>query len=116
MKKIIIAIVGLSLFLTACSKIMEGEIYEKEFVPERTWVSMVPIVHTDGKTTFTTMIPIIYHHADEWVIRIRSLDGKDTATYYVKEDVYNACEVGMMFEFDEKRGDLSQEPLEKERQ
>lgn len=74
---------------------------------------MVPIIHTSGKTSWTQMVPIVHSHPDEYIIRIRSLDGKDTGTYYVTEEVYNECEVGMMFEYDEGRGDLKNEPLTK---
>ncbi|HIX99857.1 MAG TPA: hypothetical protein H9974_10125, partial [Candidatus Dorea intestinigallinarum] len=64
-----------TLFLSGCSeKITEGEIYEKEYKPEKTSIVTVPIVHTNGKSTYTTIIPVTYHYPDRWCIRIRSLN------------------------------------------
>ena len=118
MKRIIIAFVIITLtciMLSGCGSITEGEIYDKEFIEERSWIQIFPLVHTDGKTTSITMIPFYMHHPDEWVIRIKSLDGKHTASYYVTEEVYEECEIGMMFEYEKERGDLKEEPLEKKR-
>ena len=36
----------------------------------------------------------------------------DTADYYTTEEVYNSCEVGDMFSYDENR-DCEEEPVEK---
>lgn len=116
MRKALIIVMILSLFLVSCGKITEGEIYDKEFIPEKSWVMIMPIVHTDGKHTYTTMVPIYYHHPDEYVIKIQSLDGENQATYYVTEAVYDACEIGMLFEYDAKRGDMMDEPIEKKRE
>lgn len=57
MKKIIFALFACLILLTGCSqKITEGEIYEKEFRPEKTEVLIVPMVHTNGKTSYTRLV------------------------------------------------------------
>ena len=109
-----------TLFLSGCSeKITEGEIYEKEYKPEKTSIVTVPIVHTNGKSTYTTIIPVTYHYPDRWCIRIRSLNKDEggeykTAEYYTTEEVYNECEIGDLFVYDEER-DYEEEPVEKEK-
>ena len=122
-KKLLLLILALLLAFTfsGCSKkITKGEIYEKEFKPAYTSTSVVPIVHSNGKMTFTTFIPITNHYPDRWCIRIKSLnvndDGKyDTAEYYVTQEVYEACNIGDIFEYDEDR-DFSEEPVYREEQ
>lgn len=108
------------LICSGCSeKIREGEIYEKEYKPEKTIVNIVPIIHTNGKTASTTCIPMIYHYPDRWCVRIRSFekneDGKyETAQYYTTKEVYDKCRIGDIFSFEEDR-DLENEPVEKKR-
>lgn len=117
-KKIIFALFACLILLTGCSqKITEGEIYEKEFRPEKTEVLIVPMVHTNGKTSYTTPTPIVHHYPDRWRIAIRSIEKNDdgdydTADYYTTEEVYNNCKVGDMFSYDEDR-DSEEEPVEK---
>lgn len=119
-KKIAIIMLALSMLLGGCGqKLTEGEIYEMEFLPEYTQTVLVPIVHTNGKTSYTTLIPIIQHYPDRWKICIRSLEkSKDgdyeTAIYYTTEEVYNECSVGDMFSYDSKR-DYDEEPVKKEK-
>ena len=114
---IMIAAVVAACLLTGCGdRITEGEIYAKEFRKEYTWTALIPMVHTNGKTTFTTLIPVIHHHPDEYVISIRDLESDEMADYYVEPEVYEQCEIGMMFKYEPERGDLAEEPLEKRRE
>lgn len=117
-KKIIFVLLTCLILLTGCGqKITEGEIYEKEFLPEETITIIVPMIHTNGKTSYTTYVPVIHHYPDRWRISIKSIekneDGEyDTANYYTTEEVYNSCKVGDMFSYDENR-DYKEEPVEK---
>ena len=105
MKKIIFVLFACLILLTGCSqKITEGEIYEKEFLP-------------NGKSLYTTYVPVTHHYPDRWRISIKSIEKNDdgdydTADYYTTEEVYNSCEVGDMFSYDENR-DCEEEPVEK---
>lgn len=116
----LIGIIVCLMCMTGCSKeITEGEIYDKEFKEETTTVIMTPIVHTNGKTTSTSIIPIVHRYPDRWCIRIRSLERNEdgdyeTAEYYTTEEVFNECDIGDIFSYDEDR-DYSEEPVEKER-
>lgn len=119
MKRMVaILIVFLMIILTGCNeKITEGEVYGKEFKEEYTTIIMTPITHSNGKTSYTTIIPITYHYPDRWVIRIRSLeknkDGEyETAEYYVTQEVFDDCNIGDIFSYDKDR-DYREEPVEK---
>ena len=115
-KGIVFVLAMLACCLSGCGrKITEGEIYSKEFIEEDTWTQLVPMVHTGGKTVYTTLIPIVHHHPDEYVISIRDLESDKTADYYVESEVYDECEIGMMFKYEPERGDLDEEPIEKRR-
>lgn len=61
MKRKIVAFIGILLIfsiLTGCSKaITEGEVISKEFTPAHTQIMFIPIVHTNGKTSYTTLKP-----------------------------------------------------------
>ena len=118
--KLVLMLAFLIIFLMGCgSKITEGEVYEKEFKPEESVLMMIPIVHSDGKTCSTTLIPVWYHYPDRWCIRIRSInqneDGNyDTAEYYTTEEVYNCTDVGNIFSYEPER-DFTEEPVVKEK-
>ena len=118
MKKIIFVLFACLILLPGCSqKIAEGEIYEKEFLPEETRTIIIPMIHTNGKSLYTTYVPVTHHYPDRWRISIKSIEKNDdgdydTADYYTTEEVYNSCEVGDMFSYDENR-DCEEEPVEK---
>lgn len=115
-KGIVFVLAMLACFLSGCGKkITEGEIYSKEFREEDTWLQMVPLVNTNGETVDISYIPIVHHHPDEYVISIRDLESDKTADYYVESEVYDECEIGMMFKYEPERGDLDEEPIEKRR-
>ena len=75
------------------------------------------MIHTNGKSLYTTYVPVTHHYPDRWRISIKSIEKNDdgdydTADYYTTEEVYNNCEVGDMFSYDENR-DCEEEPVEK---
>ena len=94
----------------------EGEVYEKVFEPAETFVQIVPIVISNGKTYTTVCVPYTYHFPDRWVIKIREpqADGSYlTEKFYVTKEVYDATPIGSQFVYDESR-DLLEEPYTKE--
>lgn len=64
------------------------------------------------------MVPYFVHYPDRYVINIKSFQDGEWVTedFYVSKDVYENINVGDMFEYDEERGDLQDEPCTKERQ
>lgn len=120
MKKYIAVILMSSVLLTGCSsKITEGEIYKKDYQPEETIMIMTPMIHTNGKSSYTTYIPMFYHYSDRWCIWIKATEKNDegeydTAKYYTTEEVYEECDIGDMFSYEEDR-DYKEEPVEKKR-
>ena len=119
MKKICIAILLVFvLFLSACSpKITSGEVYDKEHRDAFFTVSVYPVVTYNGKTSTTIMVPYTVYYPERWVIFIKSFEGGEwlTEDFYVSESVYNSISIGDMFEYDENRGDLTDEPHTKEK-
>lgn len=119
MKKICIAILIVCvLLLSACSpKIKSGEVYDKEYKEAFVTVSMYPVVIYNGKTSTTTMVPYTFYYPERWVIFIKSFEDGEwlTEDFYVSESVYNSISIGDTFEYNENRGDLTDEPYTKEK-
>ena len=87
---IIILIIGI-LTLTGCaSKISSGEVYQKEFKEAHNEVSIIPVITSNGKTTYTRMIPYIYYYPDRYIIYIKKFEDNEwkTASYYTTKEVY----------------------------
>ena len=119
-KKIILLALCLIMLLSLCScsnKIIEGEVYEKEYREKITTIMSLPLVISNGKTTTTTIIPYVVHYPERYVIHIKAFQDGEWVTedFYVSKDVYDTINVGDMFVFDEGRGDLEEEPYTKER-
>lgn len=120
MKKIIGALICLLLVVSLCgcsNVITEGEVYEKEYREEYTAVVMLPWVISNGKSSTKTMIPYIVRYPDRYVIFIKAYQDEEwkTEDFYVSKEVYDSINIGDMFLYDEKRGDLQNEPYTKER-
>ena len=120
MKKILALIVciGLIVCLCACSdNITHGEVYKKEYREKHSQIMTFPLVISTGKTMTTVIVPYWVHYPDRYVIFIKDFNGEEWVTedFYVSKEVYDSIEVGDMFEFDENRGDLDDEPYSKEK-
>lgn len=92
-----------SAVLSGCGKqITEGEVVSKQYTPAHNQVIIVPMVHSNGQTSYTTFIPFIYHYADKWTVEIRDyVDGEEKrTTWRVTESVYDSVEIGMQFVYD----------------
>lgn len=120
-KKIVftLLIVLALIMLTSCSdSINEGDVYEKEFKPEYTTVSVLPMTISSGKTVTTIMVPYTIHYPDRWVIYIKAYDEEAcnwiNEDFYVSEEVYDSVDIGDYFVFDEDMG-TRDEPYTKTR-
>lgn len=120
MKKYLATLLISTVLLTGCGqKITEGEIYKKEYQPEEMITIITPMVHTNGKTSYTTYIPIVSYYPERWCVWIKAIkknsDGKyETAKYYTTKEVYESCDIGDMFSYKKDR-DSEKEPVEKTR-
>ena len=117
MKRKIVAFIGILLIfsiLTGCSKaITEGEVISKEFTPAHTQIMFIPIVDTNGKTSYTTLVPFIYYYNEKWEVTIQQYDDEQkemlSATYRITEEVFDAVTIGSEFVYSN-----DMEPLEPE--
>lgn len=101
------------LFLSGCSSgITSGEVYEKEFEPAHMETEYRTTVIYTGESVSTALIPYTVYYDDQYVLYIKAFDGENwlTEDFYVPKAVYDAVQIGDMFEYDESRGDLTAEP------
>lgn len=93
------------ILLSGCSnKITSGEVIDKTFTPAHTETRLIPVVRSNGKHSYTTLVPYIYHYPDTWKITIRDFDDNGnelTETFRVTEDVYNSVDIEDEFVYDE---------------
>lgn len=108
------------LLLVGCGKkLTEGEVYGKEFLPAETTITYVPFIYSDGKTSHTTIMPMVFDYPDRWRIDIRSFNVNEkgeyeTASYFTSKEVFDACDIGDVFSYDPDR-DSQNEPVMKEK-
>lgn len=109
--------VFMTLFSGSETRLTEGEVYDKSFTAAHSQTLMLPMVHSNGETTFTTMMPYIRNYPDTYSISIRDFQDGEwiTETYYVSKEVYNDVEIGDIFKY-EKGRDLEEAPYTQERQ
>jgi len=118
---ILLALVGFLVWIIIESLsppiLMQGEVYEKEFIPAHNQVMTIPIVITNGKTTSTILIPYMYYYSDTWVIRIKDFQGNKwiTEDFYVSKEVYDVVNIGNEFKYEPNRGDLNDQPYTREK-
>lgn len=101
MKKIKSAIVGflliLSLLVTGCTQpITSGTVIQKEYHKAWRQTMLIPITHIIGKMTYTTLIPYIIFHDENWCITIQNTNEENKTVrrdIYVSEEVYNKINV-----------------------
>jgi hypothetical protein len=97
----------LTVLLSGCGReLTEGEIIDKRHEPESTFVMLIPMVVSCGKTCTTTiLIPYVVHDDEDWVlvIRGRDKDGDElTEDWYVSEKEYEAAPVGRKKVYDDR--------------
>ena len=103
--KISHAILGLGLIgMLGCNPIKEGDIIAKRYEPERTYLYMMPIPHTQtiGKMTTTTFtyIPVWMRDDEDWVITIQNYNKRHKLKQreiYVPANRYDTLKVGQYF-------------------
>lgn len=115
----VVFVIMVAVFLISCEpKIKEGEVYDKNNTPAHSMMIMMPIVHTTGKTTTTTIIPMWFYYPESWSISYRAFNTKtnkwDNATVWVDRDIYNQVTIGAWYKKNE--GDLDEQPKIKQKE
>ena len=101
MKTITILILFLFLF---CSRIEQGEVFDKGYEPKSTVMLMIPSVTSDGKSTTTIITPLFFYYPERWFIKIKgNKDGKEeNATWWVNKETFDRSKIGSWFCKDDK--------------
>lgn len=101
--RLMLALIFALLLVSCGNKLTSGEVYEKSFTEAHIEIVMVPFVHSDGKTSYTTMTPMYYRYPDTWEIAIKAWDPEkerwQKQSYYVTEDIYKAVNIGDEFQY-----------------
>lgn len=107
-KEVLAGVLGAAVTVSACNaepEIRTGTVTNKQDIPSRDWIYLMPIPHTmcysTGKseeciTTFT-YIPVPEHDPEHWQVTIQNceVDPKcKTATFEVTQEVFNQLNVG----------------------
>jgi len=98
----------LSISGCAGSPIIRGEVYDKRYEAEESSVVMLPIVTSSGKTPVTTLIPVVVHDDEQWIVCIRRWNEAkqrfETNQLSVTADCYEQVTLGDWFSRDEDGG------------
>ena len=84
------------LFFSSCQKLKYGNVIEKWYEPENTYVMLMPMTMSSGKTTTTVMIPYIIHDNEDWCIKVKGIGTKGdtiTRTFYVDKIAYDTLDI-----------------------
>lgn len=87
----------LLLVLFSCQKLKYGNVTERWHEPRRTYMYMMPIVHSNGKTSWTTFIPMTMVDNEDWCIKVTGIGVKGdsiTRTYYVDATAFDTLTIG----------------------
>lgn len=96
MRIIFILLIALIIF-QSCKKISSGYIINKWYEPSRTYVALMPIVHSNGKMSYTTFIPYIINDTEDWCINVSGVTKKGdtiTKTFYISKSKYESLVIG----------------------
>ena len=112
----VLGVVCLAWLAFITPKLTAGEVINKHYEPARTYVAMMPIATSTGKTTITTMVPYVIYDNEDWVVTIGGTreDGEyDTKRIYITESYFNSVEYGDWIELE---GHVTIDPETKRKQ
>jgi hypothetical protein len=97
----LLAILCCVLCLTSCNKLEEGDVVEKWYEPTNTYVALMPLVISNGKTTTTMMIPYVITDYEDWCVKIKGKykDEERIETIYVSQKQYECLSIGSHLKF-----------------
>lgn len=84
--------------IVSCSSIKEGEIYEKEFLPYHTEMTLMPIIISTGKSCVPILMPMWFNYPDAYKISFKKFSEKknkfETRTVYTSKYVFDSSAIG----------------------
>jgi hypothetical protein len=105
MKKIIAFIIICFLVLGCGDQIEKGNIINKEFIPAHSYMTMQPIINSNGEITSITYIPITHFISDRYIITIEGYNKNDKKVQqqlYVNKNIYDSYSIGQYYSGDDK--------------
>ena len=80
----------------SCNKLEEGYVVAKWYEPEQTYVSIMPMVLYNGKTTTTIFVPYVVTDNEDWCIKVKGKykDEGKVETVYVSKKEYESLSIG----------------------
>ena len=92
----LLAILCCVLCLSSCNKLEEGDVVEKWYEPTRTYVALMPLIISNGKTTTTIMIPYVITDYEDWCVKIKGKykEEERIETIYVSRKQYERLSIG----------------------
>lgn len=115
MKKILLVLVVILLFVSCDRPIHEGEVVAKRYEEATRRFMLMPVAFPTGKTVSVRMIPFLIYDDEDFIVNIQKYDGEETRTrtLYVTQEVFNAVSIGSWLVVDERMD--SNDPDIKER-
>ena len=94
----LLSVLFVVLFCSACTpQLKQGTVVNKAHEPERTYVSLMPIMIGCGKNCFTTMmIPYSVYDDEDFILTVKGItkEGKEiTELWYVNEKLFNNSKI-----------------------
>ena len=92
----LLAILCCVLCLSSCNKLEEGDVVEKWYEPTHTYVALMPLIISNGKTTTTMMIPYVITDYEDWCVKIKGKykEEERIETIYVSRKQYECLSIG----------------------
>lgn len=103
LKKLFATVVILSTLVGCGNGLKEGTVVEKWYEPERTWIMIIPIIISNGKTSFPIFVPMYYKDDEDFCIKIvgHNKEGKQVyRTFYLSEAAWKPIKYGDYFVLD----------------
>lgn len=93
-------IIVFSVLIIGCGdEFCEGEVIDKEFLPQYTSTILISHVIYNGYTSTTILTPIMHNYPDRWKLTINCTDGKKREVY-VTQECFDSVAIGDWFTYD----------------
>jgi len=96
MKYILIILI---LFVFGCNKLESGTVVGKRYEEARTYVTIIPITISNGKTTSIVPIPYTIYDDEDYIISISGIHNGEIKyeEYYVDKETFDQYDINFTF-------------------